>query len=63
MSKKEQACRQCHTITTENECPACHSNDLSNDFLGYVIVMDAENSIIAEKMTIDTPGTYALKVR
>ncbi len=59
----EQACRACHTITTESECPACHSDDLSGDFLGYVIVREPEKSIIAEKMTIDTAGKYALKVR
>ncbi len=63
MSKKERACRQCHAITNENECPACHSDDLSDDYLGYVIVRDPSSSIIAEKMTIDAPGKYALKVR
>lgn len=63
MSKKEQACRQCHAITDEDECPACHSDDLSNDFLGYVIVMDPESSVIARKMQIEAPGTFALKVR
>lgn len=63
MSKKESACRTCHSITTEDQCPACNSEDLSNDFLGYVIVMDPESSIIAHKMGIESPGKFALKVR
>lgn len=63
MSKSEQACRHCHAITDDDECPACHSDDLSDDFLGYVIIMDTERSVIAGKMGIEAPGTYALKVR
>jgi DNA-directed RNA polymerase subunit E" len=61
--KKEKACRECHSITTEDECQVCHSNDVSTDYLGYVIVMDPETSIIARKMQIDRAGKYALKVR
>lgn len=60
---KERACRACHTITTADECPACNSSELSKDYLGYVIVMDPEQSVIAQKMGIDAPGKYALKVR
>lgn len=60
---KEMACRACHAITTAEECPHCHSNDLSKDYLGYVIILDVENSVIAHKMGIEDPGKYALKVR
>lgn len=63
MSKDEFACRACHAITTESECPACHGDDLSDDYLGYVIVREPDDSLIARKMTIDAPGKYALKVR
>lgn len=61
--KKEKACRDCHSITTEDECPVCGSSDISTDYLGYVIVMDPGSSIIADKMQIDRAGKYALKVR
>lgn len=60
---KELACRQCHTITNGEECPACQSTDLSKDYLGYVIILDHEESMIARKMGIEAPGKYALKVR
>lgn len=59
----ERACRTCHTITTAEVCPACSGKDFSKDFLGYVIILDAKNSHIAQKMEIETPGKYALKVR
>lgn len=59
----EMACRACHGITTADECPHCHGDDLSNDYLGYVIVLDVDQSWIAAKMGIDEPGKYALKVR
>lgn len=59
----ERACRQCHGITTADECPHCHSQDLSKDYLGYVIVLDTEHSWIAAKMGIEEAGKYALKVR
>ncbi len=58
-----KACVDCHLISNKSPCPACKSNDLSKDWSGTVIVVDAERSIIAEKMNIDAPGRYALKVR
>lgn len=58
-----RACRDCHMVTEADTCPACRSVNLSKDFLGYVIVLDAKNSSIAKRMNIETSGTYALKVR
>lgn len=59
----ERACQDCHLITEERPCPACRSNDLSDDWTGSVIVVDADESIIAKKMNIESSGRYALKVR
>jgi DNA-directed RNA polymerase subunit E" len=58
-----KACRDCHTVTESDQCPNCGSGNLSKDFLGQVVVVDAKNSVIAEKMNIDKDGRYALKVR
>ena len=41
----------------------CGSNSLSKDWVGYVLVMDAETSEIAKKLGIRSNGKYALKVR
>lgn len=59
-----KACRDCHLISEDVEkCPACQGGNLSKDWLGYVVVIDPKSSVIAEKMQIDAPGKYALKVR
>jgi len=59
----EQACRDCHRIVTDQNCPVCGSNSLSRDWSGYVVIIDPELSDIASKLNITTPGAYALKVR
>ncbi|MGQ0534795.1 MAG: transcription elongation factor subunit Spt4 [Methanobacteriota archaeon] len=58
-----KACRDCHFVTELDSCPSCKSTNLSKDWLGLVVVLDAKKSVIAKKMNIDTPGKYALKVR
>lgn len=58
-----KACRDCHTITEADACPACKSTNLSKDYLGFVHVLDVKRSVLAKKMNIDSPGVYALKVR
>lgn len=59
----EQVCRECHRIVAGQTCPICGSSNLSSDWSGMVIVIDAEHSEIARKMSIDLPDKYALKVR
>lgn len=59
----EKACRNCHAIVNGNVCPICKSSSLSDDWSGYVIVIDPKNSAIAKRLNIDQPGRYALKVR
>lgn len=60
---KEKACRNCRLITTSDSCPSCGSSSLSSDWLGYVIILDPENSVIAKRLGITRSGKYALKVR
>ena len=57
-----KACRKCHKLTTRSTCPYCGESK-SEHWQGYLIVIDAKNSKIAEKMGIKMPGKYALKVR
>lgn len=58
-----KACRECKILTEENVCPICKSTELSEDYSGLLIVLDPENSIMAEKMEIKEAGRYALKIR
>lgn len=59
----EKACRNCNFITEGNTCSVCGGAQLSNDWSGYVVVIDPENSEIAKRLNITQPGKYALRVR
>jgi DNA-directed RNA polymerase subunit E" len=59
----EKACRECHYITTEKKCPNCKSTNLSDDFSGFVIILDPEGSAIAQAMKVKNKGRYSLRVR
>jgi len=57
------ACRECHRVTRDEVCPACGSENLSDDWSGYVVIVEPDESEIAEKMEVELAGKYALKVR
>jgi DNA-directed RNA polymerase subunit E" len=38
-------------------------HDLSEDFSGLIIILDPEDSEIAQKLNVTRAGQYALKVR
>lgn len=59
----EKACRNCNFVTKGSTCPVCGGASLSNDWSGYVVVLDPENSEIAKRLNITQPGKYALRVR
>jgi DNA-directed RNA polymerase subunit E" len=61
--KQQKVCRQCHRVVDGEACVICGSTNLSDDWAGYLVIIDPERSDIAKKMNIDLPGRYALKVR
>ena len=58
-----RACRSCRVVTEANVCPVCRGTEFSDDFSGILVVLDPENSVLAKKLEIEVPGTYALKIR
>lgn len=58
-----KACRNCNFITDSSTCSNCGSTSLSDDWAGYVVVIDTDNSEIAKRLNITKPGKYALRVR
>jgi len=64
-SRKKQGnvCRECHRVVEGEACSICGSGNLSNDWAGYLVIIDPERSEIAKRMNIKLPGKYALKVR
>jgi len=59
---KERACKECRRITNLNVCVVCKS-PTSSDWLGYVSIIDPENSEVAKKLNITANGKFALRVR
>lgn len=60
----EKACKECNRIVEDaSECPVCKNNDLSDSWSGIVVLYDTEDSEIAEKLGIKTPGRYAIRTR
>lgn len=58
-----RACRSCKNISEESICPVCKNTEFSDDYSGLLIVLEAENSLLAEKLDTKEPGSYALKIR
>ena len=61
--KVVRVCRACHRVVEGEACVICGTSNLSEDWAGYVVIIDPEHSDIAKKMNITLPGRYALKVR
>ena len=58
-----RACRYCKNINEETVCPVCKNTEFSDDYSGLLVVLDADNSILAEKLDTNASGNYALKIR
>ena len=59
-----KACKTCHRIMKAGDhCDLCKAPTLSDDWHGYVVIVDTETSEIGKKLNVTTPGPYALKVR
>ncbi len=61
--KVVKVCRECHRVVEGESCVICGTSNLSEDWAGYLVIIDPEHSDIAKKMNITMPGRYALKVR
>jgi DNA-directed RNA polymerase subunit E" len=60
---KEKACRVCRKVVLDTkECPNCGSASFTTFWRGYVVIMQPEESEIAKKMGISSPGKYALQL-
>ena len=59
---KEMACRKCRMLTNEKACPNDGSTELSKEWSGLIIIINAERSQVAKTLGIAKAGRYALKV-
>jgi DNA-directed RNA polymerase subunit E" len=58
-----RACRTCKNISEDSICPVCRGSEFSDDYSGLLIVLEPDNSLLAEKLETNEPGAYALKIR
>jgi len=62
MVRRQYVCRNCRRFTTEKECPICKSRDLSASWKGVVVIINPNESEIAQTLGINASGKYALFV-
>ncbi len=58
----EKACKVCHRLTEEKECPVCKTKELTENWQGIAIIFKPEESEIAKELNFKSPGKYAIKV-
>ncbi len=60
---KEKACKICNTIFEGEKCPKCYSKEFTDSFKGKIIILNPENSEIAQKLNLKDKGIFAIKSR
>lgn len=46
-----------------DSCPICKNNQFTTNWKGRINILDADKSMIAEKVGIKVKGEYVIKVR
>ena len=59
---RRKVCKKCKLFVDGNTCPICKGNDFSTNWKGRLNVLDAERSMVADKVNIKVKGEYAIKV-
>lgn len=60
----EKACRRCRYVSTgADKCPACGSDDLTENWAGFVIIIDPQHSEFASIIDAKMAGKYALRIK
>jgi len=60
---KRKVCKKCKLFVEGSECPVCKGNQFSTNWQGRINILDANKSIIANKVDIKVKGEYVIKVR
>lgn len=60
---KKKVCKKCKLFVEGSECPLCKGNQFSTNWQGRLAIIDANKSVIAQKIEIKSKGEYAIKVR
>lgn len=61
MAEKLKACKECGHLTTEKECPICKNKTFADKYKGNAVILNAKDSIVAQKLNFKHNGRYAIK--
>ncbi|MBS3119432.1 DNA-directed RNA polymerase subunit E'' [Candidatus Woesearchaeota archaeon] len=59
----KKVCKNCKLFVDGVTCPTCKGNQFSTVWQGRISVIDADKSVLAEKLEMKQKGEYALKYR
>ena len=60
---KPRACKACKIIFEGDRCPKCEGKDFTEGWKGRVLILNPEQSEIAQKLKIKDKGAYAIKTK
>ena len=60
---KKKVCMKCKLFVEGSICPVCKGNQFSVNWQGKLYIVDANKSMIANKIDIKVKGEYAIKAR
>lgn len=60
---KKKVCKSCKLFVEGPQCPICKSKQFSTNWQGRLHIIDANKSMIANKIDIKVKGEYAIKAR
>jgi len=60
---KRKICRNCKAIIDKDvdRCPYCSSSDLSEDYSGFIVIVNQNNSEFSKKLNLKE-GKWAIRV-
>ncbi len=58
-----KVCKKCRIFVKGDSCPICRNNQFTTNWQGRINIVDADKSMIAEKVGIKVKGEYVIKVR
>ncbi len=59
---KKKVCRRCKLFVEGDVCPICKGDSFSTNWKGRLYIVDANKSLIAQKINIKVKGEYAIKL-
>ena len=58
----QKACKKCKSIVEGSKCQKCGSTEIAENSKGKVVILNPEQSEIAQNIKIKDKGQYAIKL-